>query len=158
MSYSHSKLTKQKLLATFMEDVQDAPAVSCLRLFPSGFRAIADSQPSEPLTERDALLQAISREVDLATKRLNLLRRRTAPSRRSPLHAPPTEDNVQGSRGIDSPSESSSSEGSELDESTARVVEDEYVISQTKSKSKGKGKGKGKATRNISCCRPSTAG
>jgi hypothetical protein len=99
----------------------------------------------DPLSERDALLQTISKEVDLATKRLNLLRRRTAPSRRSPLHAPPTEDNVQGSRGIDSPSESSSSEDSELDESTARVVEDEYAISQTKSKSKGKGKGKGKA-------------
>jgi len=127
-----------------MEDVQDAPVVS-LAHSSSGFRAIADSQPSDPLSERDALLQTISKEVDLATKRLNLLRRRTAPSRRSPLHAPPTDDDVQGSRSADSPSESSSSEDSELDESVARVVEDEYAISQTRSKSKGKGKGKGKA-------------
>lgn len=90
------------------------------------------------------MLQAISKEVHLATKRLNLLRRRTAPSRRSPLHAPPTDDDPHRPH-ADSPSESSSSEDSELDESTARVVEDEFAMSQTKTKSKGKGKGKGKA-------------
>jgi hypothetical protein len=115
----------------------------------SGFRALADVQPSDPLSERDALLQSISKEVHLATKRLNLLRRRTAPSRRSPLHAPPTDDDPRGSHGIDSPSESSSSEGSELDESTARVVEDEFAMSQTKPKSKGKGKGKAKGVEYL---------
>ena len=129
-----------------MDDVQDAPAVSSCHL---GLPGLADVQPSDPLSERDALLQSISKEVHLATKRLNLLRRRTAPSRRSPLHAPPTDDDPRGSRGLDSPSESSSSEGSELDESTARVVEDEFAMTQNKPKSKGKGKGKAKAVEYL---------
>lgn len=86
--------------------------------------------------------------MHLATKRLNLLRRRTAPSRRSPLHAPPTDDDPHGSH-TGSPSESSSSEDSELDESTARIVEDEFSITQAKAKSRGKGKGKARAVEYL---------
>ena len=125
-----------------MEDLQASPEVDSFGFCPfHTSRPVLTCQPTDPPSERDALLQTISKDVDRFTSRLPLLRRRTVPSRRSPLHAPPSDD-VSGTHGNMSESSSSSGED-EYDESAARQGEEPSL--DTPSKGKGKGKGKAKA-------------
>lgn len=72
--------------------------------------------------------------------RLPILRKRTNPSRRSPLHAPPSDDNRAAE-----PSDSSSSDEDHLDESSARQGDDVDLDTHSPDKGKGRAKGKGKA-------------